>query len=226
MIINDDSVTRKLPQAIRFEAGSIIIRPYLMERNAWTEPTLDSINWDAHGAGHCYHQPYRCYLVKLCHIHLPMGKLLHRQDPKYSPTCPGCRDATEDQDHYLQCAAPSCIKWRIALITALRKQLVWLKTDKQLQETILNVIGNTLTDRAIPLTGPFQAALEAQSHIGWLGMLRGYSANAWQQAYVYTIHLPLTEERKDRNKRLIQMAGWQKKLVQVTWSLAIKLWTT
>jgi hypothetical protein len=90
----------------------------------------------------------------------------------------------------------------------------------------LNVIDNTLADCAIPLTGPFQAALEEQSKIGWLGMLRGYWANAWQQAYVDTIHVPLTEERKDQNKRLIQMAGWQKKLVQVTWSRAIKLWTT
>jgi hypothetical protein len=158
LIINDDSVTRKLPLAIHYAAGSILIRPYLMNIVAWTEQTLDSINWDAHGAGHLYHQPYRCYLVKLCHWHLPIGKLLHRQDTKYSPTCPGCRDATEDQDHYLQCEAPSRIKWRISLITALHKQLAWFKMDGQFQEMILKVIDNTLADRVIPMMGPFQAA--------------------------------------------------------------------
>jgi hypothetical protein len=58
------TVTRKIPQAIRYEAGSVGIRQYLMQRNTWTEPILDSIIWDAHGAGHSYHQPQRCYLIK------------------------------------------------------------------------------------------------------------------------------------------------------------------
>jgi hypothetical protein len=38
-------------------------------------------------------------------------------------------------------------------------------------------------------------------------------------------HIPhLTNQRRKRlQQTLIQMAGWQKKLMQVTWSLAIKL---
>jgi hypothetical protein len=140
LIINDDSITWKLPLVIHYAAGSIHIRPFLMKQNEWTEQILDSINWDAHGAGHLYHQPHRCYIVKLCHCHLPIGKNLHHCDNKYSPTCPGCHNATKDQNHYLECEAPSCIAWRIPLITALQKQMKWLKSDEQLQETILNVI--------------------------------------------------------------------------------------
>jgi hypothetical protein len=50
-------------------------------------------------------------------------------------------------------------------------------------------------------------ALEEQSKIGWLGMLQLYWANKWQQAYIHTFHVLQTEEQKDHNKHLIQMAG-------------------
>jgi hypothetical protein len=83
LLINEKTITRKLPQAIRFAAGSIGIRAYLRERNEWTEPILDSVNWEAHGAGHSHHRPQRCYLIKLCHRHLPLGQKLHRRNAKY-----------------------------------------------------------------------------------------------------------------------------------------------
>jgi hypothetical protein len=90
LIINDAPVTRKIPQAIRLTDGSIEIRKYLLERNLWTEHILGNIYWEAHGASHSYHRPQQCYLIKLCHHHLPIGQTLHRRNDKYSPTCPGC----------------------------------------------------------------------------------------------------------------------------------------
>jgi hypothetical protein len=56
LIIGNSSVTCKLPQAIRFAAGSIKIRKYLMQRNNWTIQTPDNVNLEAHGASHSYHQ--------------------------------------------------------------------------------------------------------------------------------------------------------------------------
>jgi hypothetical protein len=80
LIIKGASVTRKIPQAIRFAAGSILIRKYLVERNAaWTTSIFDDIHWDAHGDSHSHHRSHRCYLVKLCHRHLPLGVKLHRR---------------------------------------------------------------------------------------------------------------------------------------------------
>ena len=58
LIIKGASVTRQLPQAIRFAAGSIGIRQYLMERNGWSEDTLDEVHWEAHGACHSSHRPH------------------------------------------------------------------------------------------------------------------------------------------------------------------------
>jgi hypothetical protein len=162
--------------------------------------------------------------VKLCHRHLPIGQTLHRRDPKYSPTCPGCREQGEDQHHYLQCAAPSRIEWRISLLSELKKQMIRLQTDEHLQATILDVIDRALATRAIPIHGPFRAALEAQEKIGWLAMLRGYWATAWQESFEATRFVPLNEEKKDRLKRQIQMAGWQRKVIQTMWGMSIKLW--
>ncbi len=116
-LIQDVSVTRKIPQAIRYAAGSKPIRTYPMERNQWTERTMDEIDWNAHGASHSHHRP------QLCHRHLPLGHTLQRRNTKYSPTCPGCREVPEDQNHYLQCTAASHIAWRISLLTKLRTQL-------------------------------------------------------------------------------------------------------
>jgi hypothetical protein len=61
----------------------------MMTRNIWTKQTLDNIDWEAHGASQVHHRAQRCFLVKLCHRHLPIGQTLHCRDDKYSPTCSG-----------------------------------------------------------------------------------------------------------------------------------------
>jgi hypothetical protein len=76
LIIQNASVTRKIPQAIRYAVGSKDIQSYLMERNMWSRITIEDIHWDAHGASHSHHRPQRCFLVKLCHRHLPLGVTL------------------------------------------------------------------------------------------------------------------------------------------------------
>jgi hypothetical protein len=48
-LIKDVSISQKLQQAIRFKAGSKGIRDYLQNQNTWSMPTLDEVNWEAHG---------------------------------------------------------------------------------------------------------------------------------------------------------------------------------
>jgi hypothetical protein len=226
-IIKEASVTRKIPQAICYTAGNTDIRDYLMERNSWTENTLDDIHWHAHGVGHLHHQTQQCYLAKMCHHHLPLGETLHRCVAKYSPICPGCRDEAELQDHYIQCQAPSRMKWRMALLATLRKQMEKTNTNKYLQETILVRINNVMADRTINTNGPFHQVLEAQACIGWVSMLSGYWLQTWQIEYDSMYIIPIDETRKAKNKCSLQMACWQKrKLVQTVWGSMIKLWKT
>ncbi len=226
LLIKDVSVTRKIPQSIRFAAGSGPIQAYLMERNKWTRQTLDTIHWEAHGASHSHHRSQRCYLIKLCHRHIPIGQTLNRRNRKYSPICPGCRVEPEDQHHYLLCNAPSRISWRIDVLANLRRQLRHTRTNEHLNETIIDCIDKALAGRAIPLTGPFQSTLKSQARIGWLGLLRGYWCKTWQKEYEKTYEVPRDETRKDKNKRHLQMGRWQKQLIQTLWTSMIVLWTT
>jgi hypothetical protein len=225
LIINNKSITRKIPQAIRYEQGSIEIRKYLRQRNTWTAQVLDEIDWDAHGSAHSHHRSQRCYLIKLCHRHLAVGKTLHRRNKKYSPTCPGCRINVETQHHYLQCQAPSRITWRLSLLGTLRQQLTALRTDTNLQELILHCIDCALAGRAVATTGPFSAALQSQARIGWLAMLRGYWSQEWQHAHDRTYLVPDDETRKERLQRQLFMGRWQNTIIQTTWSSTIQLWT-
>jgi hypothetical protein len=199
-LIKDVSVTRKIPQAIRFAAGSDPIKEYLMERNVWTAQTLSKIDWDAHDASHSYHRSQRCYLVKLCHRHLPLGHTLHRRNTKYSPTCPGCQEAPEIQNHFFQCTALSRIEWRISLLTNIRTQLKRTRTNDHLQATIVDCIDKAILGCAIPITEPFQTTLESHARISWLGLLRGYWSTQWQQEYAQTYEEPEEETRKEKNK--------------------------
>jgi hypothetical protein len=121
LTIDNDTVSRKLEQAIRFKAGTGPIHEYMRKRNTWSQETLDSIAWSAHGSSHSYHRKHRCFLIKLCHRHLPLGQILHRRDTKYPASCPGCGAATESHDHFIGCSAESRIKWRTTLIVAIRK---------------------------------------------------------------------------------------------------------
>jgi hypothetical protein len=86
LLINGDTISRQLPRAIRFQAGALPLQNYLKERNHWSQPTIDSVNWPAHGAAHSFHREQRCFLIKFGHRHLPLGKTIHRRDNKYQAT--------------------------------------------------------------------------------------------------------------------------------------------
>jgi hypothetical protein len=90
ILIDRLTVLRKLQHTIHYQAGAGPIQEYMMVHNSWTKETIESIDWYTHGAGHSHHHEQRCYLIKLCHLHLPLGMTLHRWDNKYPDTCPGC----------------------------------------------------------------------------------------------------------------------------------------
>jgi hypothetical protein len=72
-----------------------------------------------------------------------------------------------------------------------------LQTDTNLVKVIINCMDNLMSDRVITPAGQFRKAIKAQSHIGWLAMLRGYWSLEWQQAYETTYLTPEAKTRKD-----------------------------
>jgi hypothetical protein len=171
LILDGRSITRKIPQAIRHQAGLGDLQTYLMEQNNWTLNTFHEINWEAHGKAHSHHRDQRCYLIKLCHRHLPTGQTLHRRDEKYPARCPGCNNTDESHDHYIGCDAASRIKWRLQLLAALKKQLQTGQTAEPLQDLIVDVIDRAVAGRPISVAGPFEQILRSQERIGWRAML-------------------------------------------------------
>jgi hypothetical protein len=114
--------------------------------------------------------------MKLCHQHLPLGKMLHHRDGRYPVTCPGCQAEVESHDHFLSCNAPLRIKWHLTLILAVGQQLDMTQTNKDLKFTIINALDHALAGHPILVNGPFSIALHAQELIGWRAMLQGYWA--------------------------------------------------
>jgi hypothetical protein len=89
---------------------------------------------------------------------------------------------------------------QISLVAAIKKQLDMLQTETNLQEAIVSCLDSTLADRNIHMQGPFHMALEAQSSIGWLGMLQGYWSKEWQKANEQSYLVPTEETCKQKKK--------------------------
>jgi hypothetical protein len=174
LLINDNTVSHKLPNAIQYQAGIGPLKTYLKARNNWSDETLESISWTAHGSAHLYHQAHHSFFLKFCHRHLPLGKTLHHRDGKYPARCPGCHSKLESHDHFLGCQAPARIKWRTALITNISRELDKTKTDTNLKEAIINVLDQALAGRPVLVNGPFETPLRAQERIGLRSLFQGY----------------------------------------------------
>jgi hypothetical protein len=110
------------------------------------------------------------------------------------------------------------------MLTAIRAQTKATKTSDQLNDVLVDVVDQTMAGRPISVGGKFEAALRSQERIGWRAMLHGYWSKEWQIAYQDTYQPPPTETVKDRKKRIIAMALWQKRLLQTVFQRMICLW--
>ncbi len=224
LIVNGNSVTRKIPQMIRYQAGVGEIQKYLLERNQWNIETFNKIDWEAHGKAHSHHRTHQNYLLKLCHRHLPIGRTLHRRDGKYPARCPGCNSTDETHEHYLGCDAASRIKWRLDFLSAMTKQMKFTKTMEPLQDLMIDVLDRAMAGRPISVNGPYEQILRSQERIGWRAMLHGYWSTEWQKEYINSYQAPIEEENKARILRIATMGLWQKRMIQTTWTQMIGLW--
>jgi hypothetical protein len=86
------------------------------------------------------------------------------------------------------------------------------------------VLDRALAGRPISVSGPYEDLLRSQERIGWRAMLHGYWSIEWQKAYQTTYAIPEDETPKDRSKRTITMALWQRKVLKATWQQMIQLW--
>ena len=75
--------------------------------NWWHESVFNTVDWHAHGSALHRHGKHRTTLIKFIHRILPLGKHVHRYDPKYPKHCPSCNADVEDKQHFWRCSAPT-----------------------------------------------------------------------------------------------------------------------
>jgi hypothetical protein len=150
------------------------------------------------------------FVPKFCHRHLPVGIKAHRNDPKYSPSCPACGDPLETNSQFLLCSAPSRLAWRKQFLTSLEKELRRLQTSAPLILFLVSVFHSLLEGIPVPPTERFAAIVDNQASIGWMALFRGYWSSEWLVAHqnlVLTSPVLNEAKQKERYKKQEQWLG-------------------
>ena len=140
------------------------------------------IDWSAHGQALKRHGKHRTTLVKYIHKILPIGKQVHRYDPKYPPNCPSCNADLEDMKHFWSCKASTRIEWRRQFLTTLRAKLIDLETKPQVRELLVAKLRAVLDGEdpnRVPEHSSVKEICAKQQQIKWDQLLRGRFATEW-----------------------------------------------
>ena len=95
------------------------------------------IDWSAHGQALKRHGKHRPTLVKYIHTILPIGKQVHRYNPKYPSNCPSCNADPEDMAHFWSCWANTRLEWRRHFLKALREKMIKLETGPDVRDLLV-----------------------------------------------------------------------------------------
>ena len=105
------TITRDYKQEITNTRTDRVLQHQMCNKNGWDPPDFTSINWPAHTQAIRQHDKHRSTFVKYLHDLLPIGRRVHRYNPKYPPCCPSCQEPNEDLKHqsgtYKESLAPT-----------------------------------------------------------------------------------------------------------------------
>jgi hypothetical protein len=113
----------------------------------------------------------------------PVGRIVHKYDPKYPAGCPSCPKGIETQEHMLMCPCPKRCEWRNKLVTEITEILEEYQTPPIAQQLLIQGIqqsfgNNTPMNLNVPPT--IATIANAQNSIGWDQLLKGRLANEWK----------------------------------------------
>jgi len=165
--------------------------------------------------------------VKYLNHILPVGKVVHRYKPYYSPQCPSCSEPIETQWHMVCCPADDRALWRTETINAVRQRCQLSDTSNVLSHILRFALDRVLSDSGVPIEDlvsqhdeSYRALLEDQALIGWEQLLLGRFSKLWiptQDAYV--------EAREDvRPNKINHGESWLRGIVKVIFKQMHVLW--
>ena len=158
------------------------LRKKLCERNDWDASVFNDIDWAAHGLAQKRLKQHKKTLVQYVNDWLPVGKRVHKYDPKYPECCPSCTAQVEDTPHLITCPSTSRGTWRKECMSNIKKVLDEHDTALPIKSLLLEGLYAALNNRPAETIAvePAVAALAAQqAAIGWNQILKGRMSKLW-----------------------------------------------
>ena len=179
--LNIGTVTHHMKRELRLARTAAPMKAYLCRKFDWDEETFENVDWESFRLAMGRLKQHSNTLTKHVNDITPVGRRVHRYDPKYPRGCISCGLEEETADHLLLC--PRRDKWRKDCMTAIREYLEKADTDLALQELILEGTKSVLEDRSpetIHHSNTVAHLAQAQTQIGWMELFRGRMPSQWK----------------------------------------------
>jgi hypothetical protein len=101
LFLSGETITYKEKPFLQYADTAPALQTYIQGRNEWSDATMQSIDWDAHGKALHRGTATRVRLTKLVHDILPTNSFVHQFVDDRSCCCPFCPIDLEDRDHII-----------------------------------------------------------------------------------------------------------------------------
>ncbi len=218
------TITSKYEDTIRYLATGPVLQHQIKKKYAWSDSTMRSIHWQAHGRVFRNHMTSKVHISKLVHDCLPTHSLINKFDSGHRK-CPTCGNIDETRNHIIQCLHPERHKWRKSWWRELSSFHQTANTSPSLKyvfrKAITQWVDNQDSDIVNPNLFPTETRrlIHQQNHIEWHQIFNGRFSKEWtrlQDEYYY----------RHRNHTRYRRTGlqWQQTLITLIWKQWRKLW--
>ena len=180
--LSGGTITYKLQAFVRHADTAPALEAYIQQRCKWSQSTMESVDWAAHGNALQRGIHDRVRLTKLVHDLLPTNHFVHQFIEGRKSTCPSCTCDHEDRDHVLRCKHPARKRWRTQCLVNIRKITDTQDTKPYLQTILLDGLTEWLEGRTISAAvypPQYGHLIHQQTAIGWRQMFNGRLSAEW-----------------------------------------------
>ena len=211
------TVTHKLKRELRLARHEEPLKEYLCDKFGWERQVFDDIDHESFRRALRRLDKHRTTLTKHVNDITPVGRRVHRYDPKYPRGCTSCGIEEETADHMAIC--PNRDKWRQDCKASLNEFFEKWDTPLEIQELLKEGTYAVLEGRTdvTVCAASVQHINAAQKSIGWKELFRGRLSSSWQQHHVAYLG--------NRKTKKINGQTWAAALAQLFLQQWLNLWT-
>lgn len=228
--LSEGTITAKVVTELRNHATAPPLRLHIQQRNHWTDQTMESINWRAHGKALSGMIGKRVHLTKLVHDILPTFQRLNKFTT-CECKCPACNNAEETRDHIIRCRKATQGQWRTNFMAAIET----FHTKENTSPLLKNVwreamelwLADDMDDVVLsPILFPMDVrrVIMQQNKIGWRQVFNGRFAMAWSTVQDDYLARQNASHGSDSTQSRKKGKQWQKKFIMEIWKQWMVLW--